>query len=107
MRIAKNLQKAVLLAGLMFCASEVYAADAPHCSGGMELRLNAPQAAQGNLILARIQSKKALREVTAKWIDRSVYFWSVKAGLAATPASGVDRREALLGVDLEKPPGTY
>jgi len=107
MRIAKNLQKAGLLAGLMFSAGEAYAADAPHCSGGMELRLSAPQAAQGNLILAQIQSKKALREVTGKWIDRSVYFWNVKAGAAATPASGVDRREALLGVDLEKAPGIY
>jgi murein DD-endopeptidase MepM/ murein hydrolase activator NlpD len=107
MRIANNLQKAGLLAGLMFCAGEAYAAEAPHCSGGLELRLSAPQTAQGNLILAQVQSKKALREVSGKWIDRSVYFWNVKPGPAAQRASRVDRRETLLGVDLEKPPGPY
>ncbi len=110
MRIAKNLQKAGVLAGLVLCANAAYAADTPHCSGGLELRLSAPLAAQGNLILAEVQSKKALREVTGKWNDRSVYFWTVKAGpagLAGSKAPGIDRREALLGVDLEKPPGTY
>lgn len=110
MRIAKNLQKAGVLAGLVLCANAVYAAtgaDSPHCSGGLELRLSAPQAAQGSLILAQVQSNKALREVTAKWIDRNVYFWKVKAGSAGTIAARVDRREALLGVDLEKPPGRY
>jgi murein DD-endopeptidase MepM/ murein hydrolase activator NlpD len=110
MRIAKNLQKAGLIGGLMFCAGEAYAAttaDTPHCSGGLELRLSAPLASQGNLILAQIQSKNALREVTAKWNDRGVYFWAVKVGRGGSPVSRVDRREALLGVDLEKPPGTY
>jgi murein DD-endopeptidase MepM/ murein hydrolase activator NlpD len=113
MRIAKNLQKAGVLAGLVLCANAAYAAtvvDSPHCSGGLELRLSAPQAAQGNLILAQIQSKKALREVTGRWIDRNVYFWAVKAGPAGparSTAPRVDRREALLGVDLEKPPGRY
>lgn len=110
MRIAKNLQKAGVLGGLVLCANAVYAAtaaDSPRCSGGLELSLSAPQAAQGSLILAQLQSKKALREVTGKWIDRSVYFWKVKAGSAGTTAARVDRREALLGVDLEKPPGRY
>lgn len=108
MRIAKNLQKAGALAGLVWwCANTAYAADAPHCSGGLELRLSAPQAAQGSLILAQIQSKKALREVSGKWIDRSIYFWKVTASKAALPAPRIERREALLGVDLEKPPGTY
>lgn len=107
MRIAKNLQKAGVLAGLVWCANAASAADAPHCSGGLELRLSAPQAAQGNLILAQVQSKNALREVTGKWIDRSVYFWKVNTAKGGPAASRIDRREALLGVDLEKPPGTY
>jgi hypothetical protein len=107
MRIAKNLQKAGLLAGLVLCAHAAYAVDAPHCSGSLELRLSAPQAAQGNLVLAQIQSKRALREVSGKWIDRGVYFWNVKSISSSSPGSRVDRREALLGVDLEKPPGTY
>ena len=110
MRIAKNLQKACLLAGPVLCAHTANAVEAPNCSGGMELRLSAPQVAQGNLVLAQIRSKKALREVTGKWIDRSVYFWEVKANPASRARSTgprVDRREALLGVDLEKPPGTY
>lgn len=107
MRIAKNLGKAGLLAGLMFCAVAVHAADGAHCSGGLELRLSTAQTTQGNLILAQVQSNRALTEISGKWNDRTVYFWKVKPGSGTTAVFKVDRREALLGVDLEKPPGTY
>ena len=54
------------------------AAERPGCSGGLELRLTAPQASQGSLILARNKQQEPLREVTGKWGDRSVYFWKVE-----------------------------
>jgi Peptidase family M23 len=107
MRIAKNLLISWVLAGLVVCAGEVRAAEAPHCSGGVTLRLSAPQASQGSLILAEVQSQKALREVSGTWNDRSVYFWKENAAVPTRRTPNVDRRQSLLGVDLEKPPGTY
>lgn len=107
MRIAKNILKAGALAALVLCVVEAHAAEAPHCSGGMELRLTAPQASQGSLILAEIRSRSALKDVTGTWSDRSVYFWKEKASTPAPRGPIADRREGLLGVDLEKAPGTY
>lgn len=104
MRIAKNGLKAGIAAGVVFCACATPAAERPSCSGGLELRLTAPQASQGSLVLAEVRSRKPLHEVTGKWADRNVYFWKENAALSASSA---DRRQALLGVDLEKPAGTY
>ena len=104
MRIAKNGLKAGIAAGVVFCACATPAAERPSCSGGLELRLTAPQASQGSLVLAEVRSRKPLHEVTGKWADRNVYFWKENAALNASSA---DRRQALLGVDLEKPAGTY
>ena len=80
----------------------------PHCSGGLELRLSAPQASQGSLILAEVQSKKALREVTGKWIDRNVYFWKVKCGASAAPAlPELTAAKHCWAWTWKSPPGTY
>ena len=103
-RIAKNGLKAGIAAGVVFCACATPAAERPSCSGGLELRLTAPQASQGSLVLAEVRSRKPLHEVTGKWADRNVYFWKENAALSASSA---DRRQALLGVDLGKPAGTY
>jgi murein DD-endopeptidase MepM/ murein hydrolase activator NlpD len=107
MRIAKNTLKTAVLAGLLLPASLRGAAVSAHCSGGVELRLSAPQASQGSLILAQIRSQKSLREVTGKWNERNVYFWD--GGSAAATRRGINthQHEALLGVDLEKAPGDY
>jgi murein DD-endopeptidase MepM/ murein hydrolase activator NlpD len=108
MRIAKNGLKTVFAMGVLLCAWAASAAERPSCSGGLELRLTAPQASQGSLVLAEIRSRQPLREVTGKWNDRNVYFWKENAApAAARSASSADRRQALLGVDLEKPAGTY
>ena len=40
-------------------------------------------------------------------MDRDVYFWNAGLSATATRGSNGEQREALLGVDLEKPPGTY
>lgn len=107
MRIAKNTLKASVAVGLMLCTFEAHAAGAPRCSGEMELRLTAPQASQGSLILAEIRSRRALRDVTGKWGERSVYFWKVNQTPTVRRGSNVERRQGLLGVDLENAPGTY
>jgi murein DD-endopeptidase MepM/ murein hydrolase activator NlpD len=107
MRIAKNTFKAVVLGGLLLPAGVTSAALSPHCSGGVELRLSAPQASQGSLILAVVRSQKPLREVTGKWNERTVYFWEGGSTGAARRGTNKYQREALLGVDLEKAPGEY
>jgi murein DD-endopeptidase MepM/ murein hydrolase activator NlpD len=99
--------KAAVLAGLLLPASVRCAAVNAHCSGGMELRLSAPQASQGSLILAQVRSHKTLREVTGKWNERNVYFWEGGSSAAARRGAKNHLNEALLGVDLEKAPGDY
>jgi murein DD-endopeptidase MepM/ murein hydrolase activator NlpD len=107
MRIAKNMLKAAVLAGLLLPASVRCAAVNAHCSGGMELRLSAPQASQGSLILAQVRNHKTLRELTGKWNERNVYFWEGGSAAAARRGAKNHLNEALLGVDLEKAPGDY
>ena len=107
MRIAKNTLKTVVLGGLLLPAGVTSAALNPHCSGGVELRLSAPQASQGSLILAAVRSQKPLREVTGKWNERNVYFWEGGSTGAARRGTNKYQKEVLLGVDLEKAPGNY
>jgi len=111
MRIAKNMVKTAVLVGLLLPASVRGAAVNAHCTGGVELKLSAPQASQGSLILAEVRSQKSLREVTGKWNERNVYFWESSPPPAARHEAHSGARshqnEALLGVDLEKAPGDY
>jgi murein DD-endopeptidase MepM/ murein hydrolase activator NlpD len=107
MRIAKNMRKAVVLGGLLLPASATSAALNPRCTGGVDLKLSAPQASQGSLILAVVRSQKSFREVTGKWNERDVYFWEGGSTAAAHRSTHNYVNEALLGVDLEKAPGDY
>jgi murein DD-endopeptidase MepM/ murein hydrolase activator NlpD len=107
MRIAKKMLKAAVVSGMLLPAGARCAPVVAHCTGGVELKLTAPQASQGSLILAQVGGAKSLREVSGKWNERNVYFWE-------SSTSGETRRdthkhvnEALLGVDLEKAPGDY
>src|SRR3984957_6152518 len=107
MRIAKNMRKAVVLGGLLLPAGVTSAAVNAHCTDGVELKLSAPQASQGSLILAVVRSQKPLREVTGKWNERDVYFWEGGSTTAGHRSTHNHVNEALLGVDLEKAPGDY
>jgi murein DD-endopeptidase MepM/ murein hydrolase activator NlpD len=107
MRIAKNMLKAAVLAGLLLPVSARCAAVNAQCTGGVELKLSAPQASQGSLILAQVRSQKRLSEVTGKWNERNVYFWEGGSSGAARQGTHSHVNEALLGVDLEKAPGDY
>lgn len=75
------------------------------CGSGIELRLSAPEAAQGSLLLAEVRSTEPLAEVAGKWNERDVPFW--KAGVHKGATKERDVRKALLGVDLTKPAGKY
>jgi murein DD-endopeptidase MepM/ murein hydrolase activator NlpD len=107
MRIAKNMLKTAVLAGLLLPSSVKCTPVNAQCTGGVELKLSAPQASQGSLILATIRGSKSLREVTGKWNERNVYFWEGGLPVAARRGTSSHLSEALLGVDLEKAPGDY
>ncbi|MEQ1354466.1 MAG: M23 family metallopeptidase [Candidatus Acidiferrum sp.] len=112
MRIANYIRKtgvlavcAILYANVLILAGSARAVEAPRCSGGLQLRLSVPLASQGSVLTAEVRSGKAITEITGTWMERDVYFW--KAGLSAGQRRGADVEQALVGVDLEKAPGTY
>jgi murein DD-endopeptidase MepM/ murein hydrolase activator NlpD len=107
MRIAKNMLKTAVLAGLLLPASARSAVLNAHCTGGLQLKLSTPQTSQGSLILAEVRGPKSLGEVTGKWNERDVYFWKGGSLGAVRRAATNHQQEALLGVDLEKAPGDY
>jgi murein DD-endopeptidase MepM/ murein hydrolase activator NlpD len=80
-------------------------ARAEGCGERLELRLSAPETGQGSLLLAEVRGAKPLGEVSGRWNERDVPFW--KDTEQEHGSSAVDVRRALLGVDLEKPPGKY
>ncbi len=96
---------AILCANVLIFAGSARAGEAPRCSGGLQLRLSVPLASQGSVLTAEVRSGKEIKEVTGTWMERDVYFW--KVGMAAGQRRGADVEQALVGVDLEKPPGTY
>jgi len=107
MRIAKNMLKTAVLAGLLLPASARCAAVNARCTGGLQLKLSTPQTSQGTLILAEVRSPKSLGEVAGKWNERDVYFWDGGSPGASRRGATNHQKEAMLGVDLEKAPGNY
>ena len=77
------------------------------CGPGVTLKLSAPASRQGSLLLLEVRSRKPLTQVSAEWNSWNVPFWQVPGGQPGSQAAAVDLRRAVLGVDLEKPPGTY
>lgn len=78
------------------------------CGAGVTLALSAPVSSQGSLLLLEVRSRKPLTELSAEWNSKNVPFWQVSSEPPeASKVPAVDRRQALLGVDLERPPGSY
>ncbi len=75
------------------------AKEAGTCTPGTTLRLSAPEASQGSLLLIEVKSAKPLAEVQGDWDGRSVPLWREVASEA--------QRKGLLAVDLEKAPGEF
>jgi murein DD-endopeptidase MepM/ murein hydrolase activator NlpD len=101
-RCGFRLGASIALAGMLLLAATARAAD---CGNGVKLRLSAPDAAQGTLLLAQIRTEKPLSEVSGRWNDRDVPFWGESA--KERVPSEVYTKQALLGVDLEKAAGKY
>jgi len=69
------------------------------CDAGIVLKLSADTTSQGSLLLAEISGAKTTQEFAAEWDGRTIPLWR------ENPSSTT--LHALLGVDLEKPPGRY
>src|SRR5260370_8317128 len=75
------------------------AKDARACTAGTALRLSAPEASQGSLLLIELKSTKPMAEVQGGWGGRAVPLWREDGDEA--------QRKGLLAADLEKAPGEY
>jgi murein DD-endopeptidase MepM/ murein hydrolase activator NlpD len=96
-----------LALGLFFLPALASAKNPQPCGPGVTLKLSAVESSQGSLLLLEVRSRKPILELTAEWNDKRVPFWQASASLPAGSSSIRDLRRALLGVDLEKLPGTY
>lgn len=77
------------------------------CSAGITLKLSAPESTQGSLLLLEVRSRAPISALSGQWNDRSLEFWEAANSATTAKTATVDLRRALLGVDLERPPGTY
>jgi murein DD-endopeptidase MepM/ murein hydrolase activator NlpD len=69
------------------------------CGSGVVLKVSSATTSQGSLLLAEISGAKPAQEFSADWDGKPTPLWR------ETPNSSSLR--ALIGVDLEKPPGRY
>src|SRR5260370_4888507 len=88
-----------LVAIAMLLPAAATAKQAGTCTAGATLRLSAPEASQGSLLLIEIKSTKPLAEVQGDWDRRSVPIWQ--------EATSEKQRRGLLAGDLQKAPGEY
>lgn len=88
----------LVIAGTLL-PTAAFANDAPACTAGTTLRLSAPEASQGSLLLIEVKSAQSLAEVKGDWGGRTVPLW--KEGASES------QRKGLVAVDLEKAPGEY
>ncbi len=98
-RVIRLLISGCLLAWPVHGKQPVQAPVRKTCGSGIVLKLSSATASQGGLLLAEISGAKTSQEFTAEWDGRPIPVWR------ETPSSA--RLHALLGVDLEKPPGRY
>jgi hypothetical protein len=68
-----------------------------NCTGGLSLKLSAPESAQGTLLRVALGNSGDLTEVKGEWGGKDVSFWQ--------DAAHANIRRAFLGVDLEMAPG--
>jgi murein DD-endopeptidase MepM/ murein hydrolase activator NlpD len=69
------------------------------CGGGLTMKLSAASVSQGSLVLADVASTKKLPAVASEWDDHPLPLWKEGEKTATL--------HALIGIDLEKPPGKY
>jgi murein DD-endopeptidase MepM/ murein hydrolase activator NlpD len=88
---------AVFLLSLWPAALRAQVSAPATCSAGLELKLSAPESAQGTLLRIELGHSAGFAEVHGEWAGKQVLFWP-------DPADPNIRR-SFLGVDLEQAPG--
>ncbi len=73
------------------------------CGDGVELRVSAPTASQGSLLLVEVRSANPLTAVAGAWTDKDIPFWQTNPNAA----KGTSVWRAFLGLDLELAAGEY
>jgi murein DD-endopeptidase MepM/ murein hydrolase activator NlpD len=68
-----------------------------NCTGGLALKLSAPESSQGTLLRVEMDNAAGLAEVKGEWAGKEISFWPDEAH--------PDIRKSFLGVDLEQAPG--
>src|SRR5271169_6200762 len=92
----------VLVLGLAGRAPANQTSQAPlkkNCGDGIVLKVSSGAASQGGLVLAEVLGAKDKQEISAELDAKAVPMWREAANSFTL--------HALIGVDLEKPPGTY
>lgn len=69
-----------------------------NCTGGLALKLSAPESSQGTMLRVELDNAASLAEVRGEWAGKEVSFWPDEAH--------PDIRKSFIGVDLEQSPGT-
>ena len=89
-----------------FCISAKAKVPEP-CAPGITLKLSAPESTQGSLLLLEVQSDGPVADLSGEWNGRALAFWQAGNSQPNSKPPAGDSHRALLGVDLEKPPGSY
>src|SRR5260370_30764102 len=94
----RHVRFAALFLGVVAAVlpSGAIAKDTRACTAGTTLRLSAPEASQGSLLLIELKSTKPMAEVQGEWGGRAVPLWRGDGDEA--------RRKGLLVSGLEKAP---
>jgi len=106
--VRRLLRRVLSVAPILFPFSVMARGGGPQfCGPGVTLKLSAPSSSQGSLLLLQVLGSKPLAEVTAEWNSKNIPFWRVPSNVTDPLNIVADLREAILGVDLGKAPGTY
>jgi murein DD-endopeptidase MepM/ murein hydrolase activator NlpD len=96
-----------ILLGLLSLPALADAKIPASCVPGVTLKLSAPESSQGSLLLLEVRSRMPMSDLSGEWNGRDVAFWQATNSQPQSTTAAGDLRRALLGVDLEKAPGTY
>ena len=97
----------LFVTGVFFVPAPAGAKTPETCGPGVALKLSAPESAQGGLLLLEVTSDGPIADLSAEWNGRNLAFWQATNPQSDSKTPPVDVRRALLGVDLEKPAGSY
>ncbi|HEY0703104.1 MAG TPA: M23 family metallopeptidase [Candidatus Acidoferrales bacterium] len=82
---------------LMIFPAALRAQVAPTCTGGLALKLSAPESAQGTLLRVELGNSAGVTDVKGEWVGKEVPFWPDEAH--------ANIHRGLVGIDLEQAPG--